>query len=102
VLRTEAQLFVGDAENDASDHIGSQVRVLEPGAHLQECSLSFLRRHLAAQVEASAASEYQGTLAEAAPAESRAGQQATRAADLVRALEMAGYAQVSAAAQTSV
>jgi hypothetical protein len=40
--------------------------------------------------------------AEAALAESRAGQQAKRAADLVRALELAGYAQGSDAAHTSV
>jgi hypothetical protein len=109
---------------------------------LREADIAALRRrilvarHLAAQVEATAASDCQGALAEArrtyvadvealledrrelletiaglrrvavaaeaALAESRAGQQAKRAADLVRALEMAGYAQVSAAAQTSV
>jgi hypothetical protein len=40
--------------------------------------------------------------AEGALAESRAGQQAKRAADLVRALEVAGYAQASAAAHVSV
>jgi hypothetical protein len=40
--------------------------------------------------------------AEAALAESRAGQQAKRAADLVRALQLAGYAPVSAGTQTSV
>ena len=40
--------------------------------------------------------------AEAALAESRAGQQAKRAADLVRALELAGYAQRSDAAHASV
>ena len=39
--------------------------------------------------------------AEAALAESRAGQQAKRAAELVRALQLAGYAQGSAAAHTS-
>jgi hypothetical protein len=40
--------------------------------------------------------------AEAALAESRAGQQAKRAAELVRALEVAGYAQASDAARASV
>jgi hypothetical protein len=40
--------------------------------------------------------------AEAALAESRAGQQAKRAADLVRALELAGYAQASNVAHGSV
>jgi len=40
--------------------------------------------------------------AEAALAESRAGQQAKRAADLVRALKIAGYAQATDAAHTSV
>ena len=40
--------------------------------------------------------------AEAALAESRAGQQAKRAAELVRALKLAGYAQTSDAAPTSV
>ena len=40
--------------------------------------------------------------AEAALAESRTGQQAKRAAELVRALELAGYAQASAAAHRSV
>lgn len=40
--------------------------------------------------------------AEAALAESRTGQQAKRAADLVRALQVAGYAQASAAAHVSV
>jgi hypothetical protein len=40
--------------------------------------------------------------AEAALAESRAGQQAKRATDLVRALELAGYAQRSDAAYASV
>ena len=39
--------------------------------------------------------------AEAALAESRAGQQAKRAAELVRAPEVAGYAQIRAAAHTS-
>jgi hypothetical protein len=93
-------------------------------------------RHQVAHVEASAAADCQGALAEArrtyvadvealledrrellesiaalrrvavaaeaALAESRAGQQAKRAADLVRALEVAGYAQASAAARRSV
>ena len=40
--------------------------------------------------------------AEAALAESRAGQQAKRAAELVRALELAGYGQPSDAARVSV
>ena len=40
--------------------------------------------------------------AEAALAESRTGQQAKRAAELVRALELAGYAEASAAARASM
>jgi hypothetical protein len=108
---------------------------------LREPDIAALRRrvlvarHLATHVEASAAADCQGALAEArgtyvtdvealledrrelletiaalrrvamaaeaALAESRAGQQAKRAAELVRALEVAGYAQASAAAHVS-
>ena len=53
-------------------------------------------------VETIAALRRVAVAAEAALAESRAGQQAKRAADLVRALEVAGYAQASAAARVSV
>jgi hypothetical protein len=111
-------------------------------ATLREPDIAALRRrvlvarHQVAHVEASAAADCRGALAEArrtyvadvealledrrelletiaalrrvavaaeaALAESRAGQQAKRAAELVRALEVAGYAQASAAAHVSV
>jgi hypothetical protein len=88
-------------------HLAAHVETHGQGA-LQEARRTYVadvealladRREL---LETIAALRRVAVAAEAALAERRAGQQAKRAAELVRALRIAGYAQVSDALRTSV
>jgi hypothetical protein len=76
-------------------------RVLEEARRTYVADVEALLEDRRELLETIAALRRVAVAAEAALAESRAGQQAKRAADLVRALQLAGYTQASDAARTN-